>query len=260
MVEFYCLFKQIQMSGFILTETDQFKVAYNNCFSLSFQLQFAQNTAWRQEDNRLCTYAVTVACCVVHLTKDWKYRSGKNICAMADFQQLRKQTYFLVSFLISRSSSSLSFCTKLSKTGISSFIYWATWKKKHFNIVSTWHKFTFFKQLIYDLKSLTTEMACRLACVQEQPVFLIKTFFWVPGKGKHISVYITYSVEHMETCGATTVKMWFYVICDFLSQVGLSDEDFGDFLAGSVKNTRHQWVFIVPQSGSLCQVTEGESE
>lgn len=45
MVEFYCLFKQIQMSGFILTETDRFKIAYNNCFSLSFQLQFAQNTA-----------------------------------------------------------------------------------------------------------------------------------------------------------------------------------------------------------------------
>lgn len=107
---------------------------------------------------------------------------------------------------------------------------------------------------------LTTEMACRLACVQEQPVFLIKTFFWVPGKGKHICVhiYITYSVEHMETCGATTVKMWSYVIRDFLSQVGLSDENFGDFLAGSVKNARHQWVFIVPQSGSLCQVTEGK--
>lgn len=45
MVEFYCLFKQIQMSGFILTETDRFKIAYNNWFSLSFQLQFAQNTA-----------------------------------------------------------------------------------------------------------------------------------------------------------------------------------------------------------------------
>lgn len=38
----------------------------------------------------------------------------------------RLLTYFLVSFLISRSSSSLSFSTKLSKTGISNFIYWAT--------------------------------------------------------------------------------------------------------------------------------------
>ncbi len=32
-------------------------------------------------------------------------------------------TYFLVSFFISRSSSSLSFSTKLSKTGISNFMY-----------------------------------------------------------------------------------------------------------------------------------------
>lgn len=42
----------------------------------------------------------------------------------------RLLTYFLVSLFISRSSSSLSFSTKLSKTGISNFMYWATWGEK----------------------------------------------------------------------------------------------------------------------------------
>lgn len=50
---------------------------------------------------------------------------------------------------------------------------------------------------------LTTEMACKPACVQKQPIFLIKTFFWVPGKRKYICEYRIYSVEHMEPCGVT---------------------------------------------------------
>lgn len=64
----------------------------------------------------------------------------------------------------------------------------------------------------------------------------------------------------MQTRGVAAVKTGTHVICDFLSQVGLSDEDFGDFLAGSVKNTGHQRVFIIPQSGSLCKITEGETK
>lgn len=49
-----------------------------------------------------------------------------------------------------------------------------------------------------------------------------------------------------------------HIICDFLSQVSLCDEDLGDFLTGSVQHTSHQWVFIVPQSGSLLKVTNKE--
>lgn len=107
---------------------------------------------------------------------------------------------------------------------------------------------------------LTTETASRLPCAQKPPIFLFKIFFWVPDKIKYTCVCIFYSVEKMQTCGVTAVKTWSYIICDFLSQVGLSNEDFGDFLAGSVKYTCHQRVFIVPQSGSLCKIPEGQTE
>lgn len=50
-----------------------------------------------------------------------------------------------------------------------------------------------------------------------------------------------------------------HIICDFLSQVGLCDEDLGDFLTGSIKHTGHQWVFIVPQPGSLWEVKDKEN-
>lgn len=44
------------------------------------------------------------------------------------------ETYFPVSFKISRSSSSFNFFMKLSKTGISNLIYWATCKTVHYCI------------------------------------------------------------------------------------------------------------------------------
>lgn len=47
-----------------------------------------------------------------------------------------------------------------------------------------------------------------------------------------------------------------HIICDFLSEVGLCDEDLGDFLTGSVKHTGHQRVFVIPQSGSLLKVID----
>lgn len=50
-----------------------------------------------------------------------------------------------------------------------------------------------------------------------------------------------------------------HIICDFLSKVGLCDEDLRDFLTGSIKHTSHQWVFIVPQSCSLLKVTDREN-
>ena len=42
-----------------------------------------------------------------------------------------------------------------------------------------------------------------------------------------------------------------HIICDFLSQVGLCDEDLGNFLTGSVEHAGHQRVFTIPQSGPL---------
>ncbi len=47
-----------------------------------------------------------------------------------------------------------------------------------------------------------------------------------------------------------------HIVCDFLSQVRLCDEDLGDFLTGSVKHTSHQRVFTVPQPSPLCKVTD----
>lgn len=76
----------------------------------------------------------------------------------------------------------------------------------------------------------------------------------------YICGFLISSVEHMETRDITAAEKPPYVIRDFLSQVGLSDEDFGDFLAGSVKNACHQRVFVVPQSRSLCKMAEGETE
>lgn len=101
MVEFYCLFKQIQILGLILTETDRFKIAYNNCFSLSFQLQFAQSTAWTQEDNRLCHYAITVACCVMHLTKDRKKQKCEKYFRNGRFPIAEKADCWLTFWLVS---------------------------------------------------------------------------------------------------------------------------------------------------------------
>lgn len=101
-------------------------------------------------------------------------------------------------------------------------------------------------------------MVCRLACVQKNLSY--QNIFSEFLEKENMYVYIIHSVEHMETCGVIAVRTGSHVICDFLSQVGLSDEDFGDFLTGSVKNTCHQRVFIVPQSGSLCKITEGETE
>lgn len=49
-----------------------------------------------------------------------------------------------------------------------------------------------------------------------------------------------------------------HIICDFLSQVSLRDEDLGDFLTGSIKHTSHQRVFTIPQSGPLYKVIEEE--
>lgn len=50
-----------------------------------------------------------------------------------------------------------------------------------------------------------------------------------------------------------------HIICDFLSQVGLCDEDLGDFLTGSIQHTSHQWVLIIPESGSLLKATDEEN-
>lgn len=47
-----------------------------------------------------------------------------------------------------------------------------------------------------------------------------------------------------------------HIICDFLSQVSLRDEDLGDFFTGSIKHTSHQRVFTVPQSGPLYKVID----
>lgn len=106
------------------------------------------------------------------------------------------------------------------------------------------------KLLIYYLKTLADSRDGLQACMCSEGA----TFSY---QKENIFAYIIYSVEHMETCGEKTLS---YIICDFLSQVGLSNEDFGNFLAGSMKNTRHQRVFIVPQSGSLCTTTDGETE
>lgn len=51
-----------------------------------------------------------------------------------------------------------------------------------------------------------------------------------------------------------------HIVCDFLSKVGLCDENLGDFLTGSVKHTGHQWVFVIPQPGFLWEVAAWESK
>lgn len=51
-----------------------------------------------------------------------------------------------------------------------------------------------------------------------------------------------------------------HIVCDFLPEVGLCDEDLGDFLTGSMKHTSHQWVFVIPQSGFLFKVASWENK
>lgn len=51
-----------------------------------------------------------------------------------------------------------------------------------------------------------------------------------------------------------------HIVCDFLPEVGLCDEDLGDFLTGPVKHTSHEWVFVIPQSGFLFKVAAWENK
>lgn len=117
------------------------------------------------------------------------------------FLRIRLLTYFLVSFLISRSSSSFSFCTKLSKTGISNLIYWATWKGKTFKHreyrcrfciliyyaqgtqmnVPLYRRLDFLKLLIHDTTWL------HVGLFSDATIFFLSKQF-VPGKRKKKSI------------------------------------------------------------------------
>lgn len=63
----------------------------------------------------------------------------------------------------------------------------------------------------------------------------------------------------VERCENREREAQTHIMCDFLSQVGLHDEDLGNFLTGSVKHTSHQRVLTVPQLGPLYKVKGNSS-